>query len=397
MTPVRAVVISHSTEPSGAPIALLRIMQWCVRHGSIEPTFVLREHGALASEFEAVGRTIQMSARTEPEHGLQRALDGVPFGGPALAAVDWWLDYRLQRICRQRKVQVVYANTATQSRVVSAVKPLHLPVVTHVHELERELRITVGVEGIKKVVEQSDTLIAVSGAVRKMLLAHGAEPARIVDVPEPIGDYEPVSEERRKIIRRTELDVDDDTIVVVGCGMPSWRKGTDVFLRVAQHVVADAPVGAKVAFRWIGGSPPNLALSTLIDDIACLGLESQVIVIPHRPDAAQLLVAADVFVSTSREDPNPLVVLEAAAMGCPVVCFRDAGGAEELAAAGGGMAVPYLDAQAMADAILAFIKAPEERRRLGNDARKIVTAANATPLVAEQVDTVLQRSAKSHR
>ncbi len=394
MTPVRVLVVSHSAEPSGAPIALLRIMQWCVGHGSVEPTFVLRDRKELVSEFQALGPTIHLSARVE--RGLRRALDGVRFGGSALAAAGWVSGHRIRRICKQRKVQVVYANTATQGQIASAVERLGIPVVTHVHELERELRTLVGVEGVKKVVDQSDVLIAVSGAVRKMLLAHGADPARIVDVQEPIGDHEPLSEERRKIIRRTELKVDDDTIVVIGCGVPSLRKGTDVFPQVARHAIANAMVGEKVAFRWIGGNPPYVEFTTLVDDVARLGLESQVVVIPHRPDAAQLLAAGDVFISTSREDPNPLVVLEAAAMGCPVVCFRDAGGAEELAAAGGGMAVPYLDAQAMAEAILALSKDPEKRRRLGDDARKIVTAANTIPLVAERVSAVLQRSASSH-
>jgi glycosyltransferase involved in cell wall biosynthesis len=289
-------------------------------------------------------------------------------------------------------VEVVYANTITQSRIVSAIDPLALPVVTHVHELERELRARAGLAGIERVINQSDMLISVSGAVRKMLIAHGADAARIVDIPEPIGDYKSAPADMSNI--RAVLDVEGDTVVVIGCGFPSWRKGTDVFLRVAQHVIADAPAGMKIAFRWIGGTPPNEALATLVDDIACLGLESQVVAIPHRPDAAQLLAAADVFICTSREDPNPLVVLEAAAVGCPVVCFQDTGGAEELADAGGGRAVPFLDTKAMADAVLALIKSPEERRRLGDNARRLVTRSNMPNLIAQDVGAVLRQCAR---
>ncbi len=308
-----------------------------------------------------------------------------------LAAANFASDHRLRRLCERRKIEVIYVNSAVDSRIPAALKSLDLPVVTHVHELERELLTMVGRDGIKKVIDESKVLIAVSGAVRKMLLAHGADGARIAEVQEPIGNGGPISESERNTVRRTVLGVDDETVVVVGCGKPSWRKGTDAFLRVAQRVVANAPADTKVVFRWIGGTLPNRALSTLTEDIACLGLHDQVAVIPHRPDVDALLAAADVFISTSREDPNPLVVLEAAATGCPVVCFRSAGGAEELADAGGGKAVPYLDTSAMADAVLALIESPKERERMGKEARMIVTHGNIPQVVAEKVATVLRQ------
>jgi glycosyltransferase involved in cell wall biosynthesis len=390
MTPVRALVVSHSAEPTGAPIALLRILQWCVQHALIEPTVVLRQDGELVGEFEKLGPTSLVSATME--HRVRVAFESMPLGDTALTAAKFASDHRIRRLCARRKVQVIYVNTAVESRIRAALKPLHLPVVTHVHELERELLTMVGRDGIKSVIDESDALIAVSGAVRKMLLAHGADGARIADVQEPIGHGKPVSDLDRSTARGTVFGVDDDaTVVVVGCGKPSWRKGTDAFLRVAQRVVANAPADTKVVFRWIGGALPNRALSTLTEDIACLGLHDQVAVIPHRPDVDALLAAADVFISTSREDPNPLVVLEAAATGCPVVCFRSAGGAEELADAGGGKAVPYLDTNAMADAVLALIESPNERERLGKKARMIVTDGNAPQVVAEKVAAVLQR------
>lgn len=389
MSPVRVLVVSHSAEPTGAPIALLRILQSCVKHALIEPTVILRQDGELVREFEKLGPTSLVSANKE--HRVQVALESVPFGDAALAAAGFALDHRLRRLCERRKVEVIYVNTAVESRIRAALKPLDLPVVTHVHELERELLTTVGRDGIRKVIDESDVLIAVSGAVRKMLIAHGADGARVADVQPPIGDGGPVSESERNAARRAVLGVDDGTFVVVGCGKPSWRKGTDAFLRVAQRVVGTAPANTKVVFRWIGGTLPNSALSTLSEDIACLGLHDRVAVIPHRPDVDALLAAADVFISTSREDPNPLVVLEAAATGCPVVCFRSAGGAEELADAGGGKVVPYLDANAMADAVLALIESPTERERLGNKARMIVTDGNAPQVVAEKVATVLRR------
>jgi glycosyltransferase involved in cell wall biosynthesis len=61
--------------------------------------------------------------------------------------------------------------------------------------------------------------------------------------------------------------------------------------------------------------------------------------------------AMDAFALTSREDPFPLVMLEAAVHGVPTVCFDGAGGGPEFVAGGIGAAVPYLDLDAFAQAV----------------------------------------------
>jgi glycosyltransferase involved in cell wall biosynthesis len=50
----------------------------------------------------------------------------------------------------------------------------------------------------------------------------------------------------------------------------------------------------------------------------------------------------DIFALTSREDPYPLVVLEAALLQKPMVCFEKAGGAQDLIETDAGLIVPYL-------------------------------------------------------
>jgi glycosyltransferase involved in cell wall biosynthesis len=56
----------------------------------------------------------------------------------------------------------------------------------------------------------------------------------------------------------------------------------------------------------------------------------------------------DVFALTSREDPFPLVALEAAVLGKPVICFRQAGGIPEWVEGNGGFCIDYADTAQMA-------------------------------------------------
>lgn len=70
-------------------------------------------------------------------------------------------------------------------------------------------------------------------------------------------------------------------------------------------------------------------------------------------------------------------------MGCPVICFEDTGGAAELASVGGAMAVPYLDAAAMASAVA--VNSPAKRTRLEPAGRRIVGEANDPEKVAKRI------------
>src|SRR5205814_4023764 len=65
-------------------------------------------------------------------------------------------------------------------------------------------------------------------------------------------------------------------------------------------------------------------------------------------DARPYLRAGDVFLLSSREDPFPLVALEAAQCGLPILCFADSGGMQEFVEGDAGYVVPAADVEAMA-------------------------------------------------
>ena len=80
------------------------------------------------------------------------------------------------------------------------------------------------------------------------------------------------------------------------------------------------------------------------------------------------LAMFDAFALTSREDPFPLVALDAASLGKPVLCFAGAGGTPELIGEGSDCVVPYLNVSAMADILLRLI---ENEGQYQNAATKI--------------------------
>ena len=63
---------------------------------------------------------------------------------------------------------------------------------------------------------------------------------------------------------------------------------------------------------------------------------------------------------TSREDPFPLVNLEAAISGVPIICFEKSGGSPEIIDDSSGFVVPYGDTQEMSSIILEVKKSPKK-------------------------------------
>lgn len=316
---------------------------------------------------------------------VRRGANIVPGGWVAASAGKVVVGQWLRRLCRTERVELIYANTATQSEIVEALRPVRLPVVTHVHELEMALRVMDRLSTLKVVIRQSNVLLAVSHAVRQMLLQYGARAEDVITVQEPVDDIAPLTNGDRQRVRRDLFGVAEDAIVVGACGVPSWRKGTDIFVRVAQDVLGCISGRDDVVFRWIGGSLPNEALTTLAEDIKRLSFGGRVAAIGEVRDADRILAATDIFLSTSREDPNPLVVLEAAAAARPVVCFEGTGGAADLAEVHAARAVPYLDSRAMAAAVTELSRSARKRRALGERAREVVLERNLTQVVAQEV------------
>lgn len=162
--------------------------------------------------------------------------------------------------------------------------------------------------------------------------------------------------------------------VVVGhfARLQRW-KGTEVFLRAAARVAASRP---EARFLIVGGalygredayarSLPRLARD--------LGLDGLVRFTGYRADALELMGSVDAVVHSSLlPDPFPMVVLEAMALGRPLVATRTRGPEEAIDDSRTGLLVAPGDSRALAGAIDDLVASPALRRRLGDGARAAV-------------------------
>jgi glycosyltransferase involved in cell wall biosynthesis len=103
--------------------------------------------------------------------------------------------------------------------------------------------------------------------------------------------------------------------------------------------------------------------------IARLDLEDRVMLFGYQPDMPAWMQAMDVIVHASDFEPFGMVIIEAMALGKPVVA-GDAGGPPEIVQDGAsGVLVPFEDAKGLAQAILRYLDDPEYARQVAAAAR----------------------------
>ncbi|HYG57421.1 MAG TPA: glycosyltransferase, partial [Symbiobacteriaceae bacterium] len=90
------------------------------------------------------------------------------------------------------------------------------------------------------------------------------------------------------------------------------------------------------------------------------------------PDTVSMYAAMDLLVLPTYREGFPNVLLEAAAMGLPVVATRVPGCVDAVADEETGRLVPAADAQALAEGIRAYVKDSELRRLHGTAGRERV-------------------------
>jgi glycosyltransferase involved in cell wall biosynthesis/SAM-dependent methyltransferase len=235
-------------------------------------------------------------------------------------------------------------------------------------------------------VADSDHFIAVSPPVAENLVRnHGIAPADISCLHPYIKTSHFVPPARVEELR-AELGLQPGDKVVFGCGTMDWRKGPDLFVQVANEVIRRAP---DARFIWIGADTGDEAASRA----KALATDPRIRFLGERETPRDYLALGGAFLLSSREDPFPLVTLEAADAGLPAVCFAGAGGMPDFVGNSCGRTVPFEDVEAAAKALTEILTNDPLRETLGRTARASVRAKHDAAKGSDAVLAILKRVA----
>jgi glycosyltransferase involved in cell wall biosynthesis len=216
-------------------------------------------------------------------------------------------------------------------------------------------------------------VIAVSDCVKNALIESGVDPKRIAVIYNSILlDMFRPDELLRKNARK-EFGLRDDNIVVGMAGKLYKTKGVFDLLHAIGHLKLKYPT-IRLIFVGDGTRRRELEL-----EAKRLSVEDKVVFTGKRNDMRRMYAAMDIFTLPSTcDEAFGMVLIEAMAMGKPVVATTVGGIPEIIENEVNGLLIPPGGVTALANAISRYVDDRELARKLAAEGRKIVESKFST-------------------
>jgi glycosyltransferase involved in cell wall biosynthesis len=276
--------------------------------------------------------------------------------------LDVWRWRRMVQLLRNGRVDVVHAHKFGSNLWAALLKPRsRLPVlIAHEHSWSYEgtLRRIVDRELIAR---RADAIVAVSPTDRiRMIELERIPPDKVVFIPNGIPDRPAGKPDG---VRRELGLAAADSVVGTVCGLRP-EKELETALRALGRL---APHRPGLRFVVVGDGPERRRLERLASE---LGVPTLFLGQRANDEVPDLLAAMDVLVLSSRFEGMPLAILEWMAAGRAIVASRVGGIPAMVEDGEEAVLVPPRDYVTFADQIARLLDDPDERRRLGEAARR---------------------------
>jgi glycosyltransferase involved in cell wall biosynthesis len=161
------------------------------------------------------------------------------------------------------------------------------------------------------------------------------------------------------------LGIPPETTVIGTVGRLTAVKGQETLIRAASELIRQ---GEKIFLVLLGDGELRQDLEQLT---IRLGIAEHVHFPGWRSDVAQVMALFDIFCLPSLNEGMGKVLVEAMAMGKPIIA-SDIGGIRDMVRSGeNGLLVPAGDAEALVEAIARLCRDPDGRRRMGDAGRQM--------------------------
>lgn len=201
----------------------------------------------------------------------------------------------------------------------------------------------------------SHVIVAVSSAVKKMLIDHGIKAEKIkvlvnaVDI-EVFRNAKPAS--------RENFGIEQDDFVFLSVGRLIHQKGMDILI----EAFAKTERGALII---VGQGKDEMLLK---EKVKCLNLERRVKFLGIRSDIPALLKMSDCFVLASRYEGFGIVVIEAMAAGKPIIVSEFDARKDFIDDGKNAIVVPIEDSKTLYEAMKSIQQNPVLQQKLAREA-----------------------------
>lgn len=340
--------------------------------------------GTLASVLVKNGHNVIMGCHNE---------DSVKVGAGRLAvparridirnSLDMAAVFKIIKIIMQNNIQLVIANGGREywpSAV--AAKLLKRKVIFVRHQRDRIRKTTRWL-----INNHVDRVIAVSGAVKDVMLNSGVDPGKIEVIYNAI-DLEQFNPDKiNRADAREELGVDNDDIVIGTVGKLRPGKGVFEIIHAAHALMGKYPA---LKLLFVGDGPERQPMER---ELKRLSISDRVIFTGLRDDVERMYAAMDIFVLPSYNEGLPTALVEAMAMATPVIATTIGGILEMINDGIDGILIPPKDHAALADAIVRYIDDAGFAERTASAGRKKTEEIFSERMMGDDFERVFRNMA----
>ena len=281
------VLLGNDARAAGAPILLLEVAHRLSTRG-FSPVFLLKQAGPLYSRFSALGPTLI----ADEGWNLPAMGTVIPHDVPILANTGWGGFLADELGVAARSVVLVHEmpDYLIEQRLLEPAARAGT-VVASMPRIESELaRLFSAIPDLP----EPPTLMTILPGLRSPKVSQTGQD---------------------KVRRLLSAQFGTESTIYLSAGYADRRKGFDLFLEAAREITERDPAAA---FIWLGDAGSwarNLAAEAQSHGVRLL--------MPgFRSDTEDWYAAAHVYLLTSRQDPGPTTVMDAAAVGVPFIALN---------------------------------------------------------------------------
>ncbi len=215
-----------------------------------------------------------------------------------------------------------------------------------------------------------DAIVAISRLIqRNVIQTHPVPPEKVNYIPNGVDlDIFDIKKGERESIRAS-FGIPSDALVIGIVGRLHWWKGYREFIDMAERLIR---LRSDVWFLAVGGA--TVGEEKEADDIEeyarSLHLDGKVIFTGFQKEVPRFFSAMDLFVYPAYAEAFGLVLVEAMAMGLPVISSNCDGVPEIIVEGETGRLIPPRNSEALTSAVMDMLINPLKMKSIGHAGRK---------------------------
>lgn len=370
--PTKILFISHDANLAGAQYLLYYLLKFLKKEATVETLTLLVKGGGLEDDFRKVTNVIKWENTSIKKKRFRLYNKFVKKTGLSKLSINdnqrkILNNHAIEEI-KKFKPDVILSNTIANGEILLYFENLGIPFFIYAHELEKSIQTYTTPKLLQMQLAKSQHILAGSLAVKNNFIKNHDVNAEKITVINSLVECEEI-EKRYQSVNKVqilhELNIPNNAIIIGGCGNLEWRKGVDLFINTALQVTNNTE--RNVHFVWVGAPKDSNEYFNLMYDLERMNLYKCVHLLEPSQDYFKYMACFDIFFLSSREDPYPLVMIEAGLNFNPVICFDNTGGAVNYVGIESGLIIPYLDIVKASSVLIDLIENTEKKIILGTE------------------------------